>query len=291
VKDNDFGGYEKVDSQPESWTSGDYWNVDSNIKIWGEHEVRRNAASDALDVHRHDQISRVVLEPHPGTKTRNGKEPAARQSISGVVSAGSSFLEAFGFDLGLRDRQARCTTLWKPASGGEMFRSQRSFQRDVPRISEYNRTLRRTKSTPGFTFSAQTPGGVVTLRQEEIGGEIDDGDEVSERPGRMELTSMAQTCSFDVRGLGRTHGSRSCRYWDRWDHTSKREAARSSNGTYSPAFAKHPEEYPYYDGMVLSPAARYTLKYKRFGEAGLRQHVQASQQEERIGRTRQKGRT
>jgi len=102
-----LGGEVREDGVADFWSTGEYWNVDSNIRKWGEHEVRRNAASAAHDVHRHDQYVRIVLPPQPGEK----KQRPERSCVSGVVSPADAFLEAWGFDLGLRDRQARPTKM------------------------------------------------------------------------------------------------------------------------------------------------------------------------------------
>ncbi|CAL1168362.1 unnamed protein product [Cladocopium goreaui] len=114
VKATKYGGIERIDGVSTLWTAGDYWNVDSNIMKWGKHEVRRNGACANHDVHRHDQITKLVLPPKPGD-TR-----PLRYCVSGVVSPDCCFLEAWGFDLGLRDRQGNNTTLWKPAGSNEM---------------------------------------------------------------------------------------------------------------------------------------------------------------------------
>merc|ERR1712007_99776 len=124
-----------------------------------------------------------------------------RLCLSGVVSPDSCFLEAWGFDLGKRDRQGNVCSTFQPPSKGEHFRSLRSYNRHLERMTDNYRSMRRTASTPGkITMS--------TLRPEDIGGEAGDvsiGDD-----------SMMETA-------GRTHGSRSCRYWDSHDHVARRE--------------------------------------------------------------------
>jgi len=260
TKPHRLGGEIRVDSTPELWTTGEYWNVDSNIRIWGEHETRRNAAEAAHDVHRHDQITRIVLPASPGS----GKP--GRQCVSGVVSADCCFLEAWGFDLGLRDRQASPATLWRPPGGAEMFRAERSFIRNTGRMAESFRTLRKSSSLPASpSKTKQRPAIVTTLKPEDIGGEAGD----LAAPEDAQLASM-----------GRTHGSRSCQFWDRFDHAAKREAAKLALSVHSPTFNAHPA-HPMKDHMEMQPAAVYTRKYKQSGEDALRRHVTAS---ERAGR-------
>jgi len=241
------GGEMRMDSTPELWTSGEYWNVDSNIRIWGEHEMRRNAAEAAHDVHRHDQITRTVLAPNPGS----GKQES-RQCVSGVVSADCCFLEAWGFDLGLRDRQANPATLWMPPSAAEMFRAERSFSRNNSRIAESFRTLRKSSSLPGTSKQPITSG----IKPEDIGGEPED-------------------CQLGM--MGRTFGSRSCRYWDRFDHAVKREASKSACSVHSPNFKSHPHAHPIKDHLELQPASVYTRKFRQSGEDSLRRHVTSTE--------------
>eukprot|EP00439_Symbiodinium_sp_Y106_P057558 s1116_g8.t1 len=71
---------------------------------------------------------------------------------------------------------------------------------------------------------------------------------------------------------GRTFGSRSCYYWDRFDHTCKREAAKMSCATHCPAEREHVEGYPFKE-LDLNPAAVYTRKFRMSGEASLRNHL------------------
>lgn len=255
-----IGGVEREEGS-ELWLKGEYWNCDSNICIWGPHEVKRNAAQQNHDVHRHDQIARVVLPPHPGT--RNGRAQVPKQCMSGVVSADSCFLEAWGFDLGLRDRQANPTGLWKPVNSSQMFRAERSYNRDTKRLLENFRTMRKTASVPGTTM----PANVVTLRPEDVGGEA--GDAASSEDHMLDR-------------MGRTHGSRSCTFHDTYDHASKREAAKMACAIHSPSFKSHPHAYPIKEHLELNPASVYTRKFKQSGEDALRKHITPS---EKMGRT------
>lgn len=239
IKPNKLGGEERVDSTPDNWQSGEFWNVDSNIRRWGQHEVRRNASSAAHDVMRHDQIGRVVLQPQPGAKIKS-----PRLCTSGVVSADCSFLEAYGFDLGRRDRQARPAPVWHPVTRCEQFRAERSYSRNIPRMIENYRTLRRTASTPGVVHSKE----VVTLRPEDIGGEAGEF-------SRPEDTTVERS--------GRVHGARSCRGWDAYNHAVQREGARTSLGVHAPALRSHRDAYPFKDNCELSPAAVYSRKYRK----------------------------
>ncbi|CAE8678032.1 unnamed protein product [Polarella glacialis] len=245
VKPTKYGGVERVDGVSTQWLAGEYWNVDSNIRRWGLHEVRRNAAAASHDVHRHDQITRIVLPPQPGSD----KPP--RQCVSGVVTADSCFLEAWGFDLGLRDRQANYAPLFKPVTSGEQFRSQRSYSRNCGRLAENYRMMRKTASVPGQVMAS-------TLRPEDIAGEA--GEESS-----ADDTMLLKA--------GRTFGSRSCSGWDRYDHTVRREAAKTSCGTYSPSFNLHPQGHVFKDELELNPASVYTKKYiKNMDESAFRGH-------------------
>jgi len=240
-----YGGVAEKDDD-HRWQKGEYWNVDSNIRIWGKHEVRRNAASANHDVHRNDQVQRVVLPPQAGTKEslRN------RQCVSGVVGADCCFLEAFGFDLGLRDRQAKPVGRWNPVGKTEMFRAERSYERDLDALTNRFRTLRRSASVPGDASK------VTTLRPEDISGEA------AER----------EVSAENLERSGRTFASRSCRGWDRYDHTAQREAAKLSHSIHSHACRSHSQNYPH-DQCDLRPAAIYTKKYRMHGESALRQHT------------------
>jgi len=97
-----WGGEGVEDSTAEGWLCGNFWNTDSNIRLLDGWDNKREAAKTAHDIHRHDMITKLTLP---------GKD---RVSDSGVLSADSCFLEAWGFDLGLRDRGARPTSLWRP---------------------------------------------------------------------------------------------------------------------------------------------------------------------------------
>jgi len=237
-----FGGEARPEGEAQTWTQGELWNIDSNIRKWGEHEVRRNASSGAHDVHRHDQIQRVVLPPQAGSK----KAMASRLCVSGVVSADSCFLEAWGFDLGLRDRQARPTRLWRPPGKAEQFRAPRSYDRDIPRIADYTRTLLKSSSAPG-TLNEMA----MTLRPEDVGGEA------GEQGGRE---------AKDHETAGKTHGSRSCHYWDSYDHTCKREGAKLSCSIHSPAFRESKDGHPYVEEIELRPQAIYRKAYRKAEE-------------------------
>lgn len=234
-----YGGELRPDTEPHGWTHGEVWNIDSNIKKWGEHETRRNAATAAHDIHRHDQYQRVVLLPATGAK----KTMAARLCTSGVVSPDCCFLESWGFDLGLRDRQARPTGLWRPVGKSEMFRAPRSYDRNITRILDHQRSLKMSQSAPGFC-----DGLTTTMRPEDVGGEA------GEHGG-----SEAK----DHETAGKTHGSRSCNYHDSFDHTAKREAAKLSCGIHSPTFKEHHDGHPFIEEIELRPQAIYTLKYRQ----------------------------
>lgn len=236
VKATKYGGETRPDGEAHTWTHGDLWNIDSNCRKWTEHEVRRNASSASHDIHRHDQIQRVVLEPQRGAKRTMG----SRLCLSGVVSPDSCFLEAWGFDLGLRDRQAKPVGLFKPGGKAEQFRSLRSYDRDIPRIAENRRSLNRSISAPGMTLSDT----VTTLRPEDIGGEADDPKE------------------RDHETAGKTHGTRSHPYWNCHDHCTKREGAKLSCSIHSPAFRDHKDAHPYVDGIELRPQAIYRKKFR-----------------------------
>jgi len=233
-----YGGEARPDGEAQTWTHGELWNIDSNIRKWGDHEVRRNAAAGSHDIHRHDQIVRVILPPQAGAK----RTLANRVCVSGVVGADCCFLEAWGFDLGLRDRQARPTRLWRPPGKQEQFRAPRSYDRDIPRMADYSRTLCKSSSAPGLNETA-----AMTLRPEDIGGEAGD-------IGGREASSHETA--------GRTYGSRSCHYWDGYDHTCRREAAKLSCSIHSPAFRESKDGHPYVEEIELRPQAIYTKKYR-----------------------------
>lgn len=141
-----YGGEATVDNVPEYWEKGEYWNRDSNIRIWGPHEIRRRWANGAHDIHRHDQIIKIKL---PGSD---------RESYSGVLSADCCFLEAWGFDLGLRDRNANKTPLWRPPCAQEQFRSKKAFQRS--RSVPESKMLDRTQEKPEHGTQGRTYGSV-----------------------------------------------------------------------------------------------------------------------------------
>lgn len=237
-----YGGEQRPECEAQTWSTGELWNIDSNIWKWGGHEVRRNAAAGSHDIHRHDQITRCVLAPPVGSK----RSAVPRACISGVVSPDCCFLEAWGFDLGLRDRQANPVKLFRPVGKAEQFRALRSFDRDIPRMAEHHRTLNKTASAPG-ALSDTLHTMLATLRPEDIGGEA------GEHGGADAL---------DHKTAGKTHGSRSCNYWDSYDHTCKREAAKLACSIHSPAFREHKDAHPFVDEIELRPQAIYTRKYR-----------------------------
>lgn len=246
VQPTRYGGEARIDEVPEMWLSGTYNDTDSNIRRWTEHEVRRNAAAANHDVHRHDQRQRMVLPPRPGS------DDPPKVCDSGAISPDSCFLEAWGFDLGMHDRQGNhILKKWNPPNSDEHFRSLRSFNRNIPRVTENMKTMMKTMSTPGKLESQ-------TLRPEDIGGEAGE---------------LAHPDDNNLQTAGRTHGARFCRYWDRYNHTVRREAAKMSNGIHSPTFRSHPEEYPFSENYELRPAAVYTKKFRTGGEATLRAHL------------------
>lgn len=249
-----LGGTHREDlAQPDLWKSGEYWNVDSNIRTWGEHEIRRGAAASNHDVHRHDQICRYMLEPQP-VVGRLSRQTQPRITTSGVVKPDTCFLECWGFDLGLRDRQAQPIGCFKPVNKGRQFRSQRNFKRDFGHMAETLRSQRLTASTPGLTHI----DGARTYRPEDVGGEA--GELKSEDDDAMDKK-------------GRTHGSRSCNWWEEYGHCTRREGAKMSHGVHSPAFTVHREDYPIKYQLELNPASVYTLKFKKEGADALRRHV------------------
>jgi hypothetical protein len=205
----------------------------------------------AHDIHRHDQKARITLLPQP-VVGRLSRENKPRVTTSGFLSPDSCFLENWGFDLGLRDRQAAPATLWKPVGKCEQFRSVRSHNWDKKRMAESQRSMRLTASCPGETMTSTA----VRMQPEDIGGEAGE---------------LAAGNDSDIVKMGRTHGSRSCHYWDSYDHTVKREAAKMAIGVHSPSHTSHPEEYPFKHGD-LNPAAVYSLKFKKEGHDGLRKH-------------------
>jgi len=244
-----FGGLEREDGTPDRWAKGEFWNTDSNIRVWGEHEVKRNAAEASHDTHRHDMITRMVIVPLPGVGLQK-----TRQCVSGVMSPDCCFLEAWGFDLGQRDRQGMpIKTRWEFVNQGEHFRGPRSYQRDIPRMLDNFRTMRRSKSTPGSTMPL---GAVVTFRPEDVGGEAG---EIHEHDPHIQPDHS-----------GRTHGSRSCRGWDGYDHCAKREAAKMSVHVHQQSKRSHPEGLPIKDHLELNPAAIYSKRFLDGGEENLR---------------------
>ncbi|KAF4718163.1 hypothetical protein FOZ62_030474, partial [Perkinsus olseni] len=111
------GGHMKdlPSNNPAHQVPEELWNVDSNISSWGKHKTRKTAAHLAHSVHRHDQIQKLKLL---------GSD---RPSNSGMLSADSCFLEAFGYSLGARDRQGRPCSIFLPVNVGRGFRSLQNF--------------------------------------------------------------------------------------------------------------------------------------------------------------------
>jgi hypothetical protein len=243
-----YGGEERLDGQPDHWLHGDYWNVDSNIRRWNSHQVKRNMASANHDVHRHDQIRRAVIGPHPHDGPKHQRIPA-RQCISGVVSPDCCFLETWGFDLGMRDRQGMPITskIWRPPGGGaapEHFRSLRSYDRNVERMAESFRIMRKTMRSSGSDSNLATAGRLSIssmLKPEDISGDEGVGGGVfQEQP---------------VESRGMLHGTRCCYGWDDHAHAVLREGAKMSHSVHSPAARAH-KDFPYIQGR-LAPASRY----------------------------------
>ncbi|KAF4707273.1 hypothetical protein FOZ62_012836, partial [Perkinsus olseni] len=102
-------------NNPAHQVPEELWNVDSNISSWGQHKARKTAAHLAHSVHRHDQIQKLKLL---------GSD---RPSNSGMLSADSCFLEAFGYSLGARDRQGRSCSIFVPVNVDRGFRSLQNF--------------------------------------------------------------------------------------------------------------------------------------------------------------------
>jgi len=241
-----YGGEERPDGQPDHWLHGDYWNVDSNIRRWNSHQVKRNMASANHDVHRHDQIRRAVLAPHPRDGPKHQRIPA-RQCVSGVVSPDCCFLETWGFDLGMRDRQGVPITskIWRPPGGGaapEHFRSLRSYDRNVERMTESFRSLRKAASLSSLArVNAEHFEINTLLKPEDISGDEGVGGGVfQEQP---------------VESRGVNHGTRCCYGWDDHGHAVRREGAKMSHSIHSHAVRAH-SDFPYIDGR-LAPASIY----------------------------------
>jgi hypothetical protein len=255
MKNTRFGGLEREDGKPDRWTKGEFWNTDSNIRIWGEHEVKRNAAEQNHDTHRHDMITRMMIVPQPGVGIQH-----ERQCVSGVMSPDCCFLEAWGFDLGQRDRQGMpIKTKWKFANSNEQFRGKRAYQRDIPRMLDNFRTMRKSRSSPGSTFPV---GPVTTLRPEDVGGEA----------GDIQEAHAGADKHIQPEHSGRPYGSRSCRGWDSYDHCTKREGAKMSVHVHQQSLRSHPEGHPIKDHMELNPAAIYTKRFISGGEENLRKN-------------------
>jgi len=241
-----YGGEERPDSQPDHWLHGDYWNVDSNIRKWTEHQVRRNMASANHDVHRYDQIKRALLTPHPHHSLKHQRIPV-RQCVSGVVSPDCCFLETWGFDLGMRDRQGLPITskIWRPPGGRaapEQFRSLRSYDRNVERMAESYRSLRKAVSHSNLERVNAESFELSTLaKPEDISGDEGVGGKAfQEQP---------------VESRGTSHGTRCCLGWDDHGHAVRREGAKMSHSIHSHAVRAH-KDFPYVNGR-LAPASIY----------------------------------
>lgn len=234
-------GEERTDN--EQWHKGEFWNVDSNIRIWGLHEVRRNAAQMSHDIHRHDQKTRFVLQDHPGEDRQEREE---RQSTSGMATADAGFLEAWGFDLGQRDRRGNPMPLWRPGGSSQMFTMK-------DECAESFRPLRKQRSAPG---TLSTSG---TIENKSEPGEAPP----SEIPPDRQIASQARN-------------ARIC-YHDSFGHAVKRESAKLSCGLHGPSFRSHADGLPVKDNVELSPASIYNRKYRKFGEEAARKHVTSSQ--------------
>lgn len=225
-----------VDGHPCYWEHGDFWNRDSLIQKWQEHHVRRQGAQNAHDVHRHDQITKLKLV---------GSD---RVSTSGLLSADSSFLDAWGFPLGLRDRQSRPTTLWRPVTTGQQFRSRDNYVNSLENC--HNNTRPRRERSKHYRSKSHGPSADRTI--------------VS----------------------GATHGAESSEGWNAWGHTTKRESAKMANSIHGQANVEHPWGIPH-DQMDLRPGAIYTKKYKKSGDDGIRKfESRAKSLDHRQGRQR-----
>eukprot|EP00397_Hematodinium_sp_SG-2012_P024443 GEMP01025462.1.p1 GENE.GEMP01025462.1~~GEMP01025462.1.p1 ORF type:complete len:315 (+),score=51.14 GEMP01025462.1:51-995(+) len=222
------GGEQMIDSHPNYWEHGDFWNRDSLIRKWQPHHVRRQAAQSSHDIHRHDQITTLKLL---------GSNNVARVSTSGLLSADSSFLDAWGFPLGLRDRQSRPTSLWRPVSKIEQFRSKDNYVNSLENYHSNDRSkaerykLCRSKS--------EGPDGDKTI------------------------------------GEGLQFGSLSYEGWNAWNHVCKREFSKMACSIFGQARVAHPWGIPH-DQMDLRPGAIYTKKYKNGGDSALRDFVSRS---------------
>jgi len=230
-----FGGEAMVDESPEFWEHGDFWNRDSLVRKWDQHQVRRQAAQSSHDVHRHDQLTRLKLA---GTN---------RISTSGLLSAGSSFLEAWGFPLGLRDRQSRPTSLWWPVSKTDQFRSRKNFAYSL----ENHHSSRTPRADRSKTYRAETQGPQ----------ELHAGPHCAQ-------TGCGKNC-------GEIYGSCSSEFWDSWDHSCKREGAKLACSIHGQTHMTHPWGLPH-DKTDLRPGAIYSKKWKKWGPAALRDHVRRS---------------
>lgn len=135
VKATRYGGEATVDQTPTHWEHGEFWNRDSLIKKWKEHEVRRQAAKSAHDIHRYDQWNPIITT------------------------------EKCSYSLGLRDRQGVPTSLWWPVSKFHQFRSPENYANffDHHRSGKLSRDQ---KSSMFRSLSSKPSGG----SQKMIGG-------------------------------------------------------------------------------------------------------------------------
>ncbi|KAF4750857.1 hypothetical protein FOZ63_019514, partial [Perkinsus olseni] len=188
---------------------------------WGQHKTRRTAAHLAHSVHRHDQIEKLKLL---------GSD---RPSNSGMLSADSCFLEAFGYSLGARDRQGRPCSIFLPVNVDRGFRSLQKYVMVGCRGGQDCLLSFLETSVDGLY-----PSGV--------------------KARRVHL-------AYDQHGKTFAGGLR--RDWDNWKHVTKREAAKLAQGVHSHATRglKAGACYPQ-NNCEVNPAAIYSLKYRKFGE-------------------------
>lgn len=172
-----------------------------------------------------------------------------RNSTSGLLSSDTCFLEMWGYPLGLRDRGGRAVPLWRPPNANEQFRAKASF-------------LQRSVS------DGKLHGGMTCSMGPSIQNALEPKDDKTLH-------------------LGLTHASTSCRGWDNYNHTTVREAAKLALSVHShdtlgqkKTFGQAgPADYPH-DRLELRPSAIYTLKFRKYGEQSLRDHVTKKQKEE-----------
>lgn len=237
-------------TKSELWSSGEFWNVDSNIRKWTLHEVRRNAAAANYATHAPDQVSRTMLVRHEDDR-KTERQPI---STSGMLAGDEFYLGPAGFELGARDRAGLpVDPPWGRVGRGQMFRGPRSFDRNISRLADYKRSL-------------MLPGAVNPIRSHSEGTLAS-----SSQPGQTLLDPFV---AEDVLGesiskhtspeqIGSMFDSRSCRYWDNWGHATKREAARLAYSVMSPQVTEHRDGHPVGECGEIRPAFVYTKKYKK----------------------------